>query len=321
MIPSRLALHADDFGMNRAVTDGTLQGFRQGLLTSTSVMANAPDASRALGEWKELLAEQSNGELPSRDVRRRLGDQECPFDLGIHLNLTQGRPLGDRYPTELLDSEGRFPGIFTLFARLLRSHGKFRNAIRDEWRQQIHVLCDHGLPPTHLNGHQYVEMLPAAVDIVPELMEEFGIKAVRVARELGLLRNTALHRLQIARWPLARVKRAFAERFRKFIDSRRIPHPDAFYGTAHAGGVDLKLLQLFLTSSRNDRFIEVGLHPGQPAAKTSPEDEKSGWSDPLADARPAELQMLVSEELPRCLESSNWRLGRLQLLAACDQGK
>jgi len=309
---SRLVLHADDFGMNRAVSDGVLHGFQHGLLTSTSLLANAPDAARALSQWKELLADQAAGRLPSADVRRRLGDPDYPFDLGVHLNLTQGRPLGgDRYPAELLDPEGRFPGVFSLFARLRRSGDKVREAIRDEWRRQIQFLCDHGLQPTHLNGHQYVEMLPAAAEIVPELMGQFNIKAVRVAWEPALLRNTALHGFRIDKWPLARVKHLFATRFRKLIEARGIAHPDAFYGTAHAGGVDLKLLRLFLASSQGHRLVEVGLHPGQSAGETSPEDQSNGWRDPLTLSRPEELRMLVSEELPRCLESSTWRLGRL----------
>jgi chitin disaccharide deacetylase len=319
---SRLALHADDFGMNRAVSDGILHGFRHGLLTSTSLLANAPDATVALTQWKGLLIEQSNGGLPSAEVRRRLGDPECPFDLGVHLNLTQGWPLGgDRYPAELLDAEGRFPGVVSLFARLRQSGDKLRDAIRDEWRRQIQFLCDHGLRPTHLNGHQYVEMLPATVEIVAELMKHYGIKAVRVAWEPGLLRSTLLHRFQIVKWPLAEVKHLFAAKFRKFVDAREIAHPDAFYGTAHAGGIDLKLLRLFLTSSRRRRFVEIGFHPGQTAEGTSSEDRASGWFDPLALARPVELQMLVSEELPRFLESSERRLGRLQLLGGLTAGK
>ena len=307
-------LHADDFGMNRAVSNGIVHGFRHGLLTSTSLLANAPDAARALSQWKALLAEQAAGRLPSADVRRRLGDPACPFDLGIHLNLTQGRPLGgDRYPVELLDAEGRFPSVFSLFARLLRSRGKFREAIGAEWQRQIQFLCDRGLQPTHLNGHQYVEMLPATANIVPELMERFGIKAVRVAWEPALLRNTALHGFGVTKWPLAQVKRMCAARFRTLVDARRIAHPDAFFGTAHAAHVDLKRLRLFLASGRNYRLVEVGLHPGQSPEETSPEDRSNGWLDPLALYRPAELRMLVSEELPRCLESSGWRLGRLQV--------
>ncbi len=273
--------------MNRAVSDGILHGFRHGLLTSTSLLANAPDAARALAQWKELLADQAVGRLASADVRRRLDDPNCPFDLGVHLNLTQGRPLGgDRYPAGLLDAEGRFPGVFSLFARLRRSGDKLCEAIRAEWQRQIKFLCDHGLRPTHLNGHQYVEMLPATAEIVPALMERFGIKAVRVAWEPALLRNTVLHRFQVTKWPLARIKRLFAAKFRRLVDARRIAHPDAFFGTVHAGGVDLKLLCLFLAGSQDDRFIEVGLHPGHPAEQVSPQDRSNGWRDPLALSRP-----------------------------------
>jgi len=230
------------------------------------------------------------------------------------LNLTQGRPLGgDRYPAELLDSEGRFPGVFSLFARLWRSGGKFRAAIRDQWQRQIEVVCDHGLWPTHLNGHQYVEMLPLAADVVPELMEQFAIKTVRVAWEPALLRNTALCGFGIAKWPLAQAKHLFAAKFRTLIDARRIAHPDVFFGTAHAGGIDLRLLQRFLASSPSRQLVEVGLHPGEAASETPPKDRADGWRDPLATMRPHELQMLVSEELPRCLESTGWRLGRLAI--------
>ena len=34
-------LHADDFGMNEAVNQGIVQGFSQGLLTSTAILALA----------------------------------------------------------------------------------------------------------------------------------------------------------------------------------------------------------------------------------------------------------------------------------------
>ena len=109
---SSLVLHADDLGMNRAVNAGILRGFRHGLLTTHSLLANAPDAVWAIEQWKSLADEPTAGQLPSADARRKLGDPDCPFDLGVHLNLTQGRPLtGSRYPAELLDHEGRFPGV------------------------------------------------------------------------------------------------------------------------------------------------------------------------------------------------------------------
>jgi predicted glycoside hydrolase/deacetylase ChbG (UPF0249 family) len=311
---SRLFLHADDFGMSRAATDGILRGFRDGLLTSTSLLANAPDADRAIAEWKKLLEDSATGRLPSTESRRRLevfSPTLKPFDLGVHLNLTQGRPLGDDYPAELLDAEGRFPGVFSLFARLQKAGRKLLPAVRDQWRVQLQFMVDRGAAPTHLNGHQYVEMLPGAAEYVAELMKEFNIRTVRAAREPALFRTTVLHRFQAAKWPLSVVKRFFAARFCQFVDSRHTPHPAAYFGTAHAGRIDLELLRLFLQCGRKYPSVEVAFHPAEAVEKTSPEEEAAGWRDPLASQRPLELAVLVSLELPAMLEASGWRLGRL----------
>lgn len=307
--PPRLVLHADDLGMNRAVSDGILRGFREGVLTSTSVMANAPDAGRALEQWKALAAEHAAQGTPSDSVRIRLGDAERPFDLGVHLNLTQGRPLlGDRYPAELLDAEGRFPGVFGLFARMLRHGRSCLAAIKAELERQMQFVGDHGLRPTHLNGHQYIEMLPAVTGLVPGLLEQYGVRVIRVASEPALARSTVF-RGQFWKWPMARVKRAFADRFAARMDRLGIAHPDAFFGTIHAGGVDLGLVRRFLDSAPHG-LIEIGLHPAE-ASNASADEVANGWYDPLAASRPKELQMLTSDELPAILETAGWQLGRL----------
>jgi chitin disaccharide deacetylase len=308
----RLVLHADDLGMSRSVSDGILYGFRHGLLTSTSLLANAPDAERALEAWKALCQEHAVGELPSMPARERLGDPQQPFDLGVHLNLTQGRPLlGSRYPAELLDADGRFRGVFGLFARLRHGGDRYRAAIGEELQRQVQLVYDNGVVPTHLNGHQYIEMIPAIGPLVLDLAERFGVTSVRVPWEQSLLRTTVSTGRYLSRWPLAWVKHAFARRFRRLVAARGIAHPDVFFGTAHAGSVDLTLLQMFLRAGQRYRLVEIGLHPGETPAEPSSEQQADGWHDPLAAARPRELQMLVSVVLPQLLEQFGWKLGRL----------
>lgn len=311
-----LILHADDFGMSRAVNAGIFYGFRFGLLTSTALLANGPDAAWALQRWPTLLQEHAAGRTPWQDARRRLGDPELPFDLGVHLNLTQGRPLtGERYPAALLTEAGLFPSVSDLMRRLRRNGPRFRQAIHDELARQIAVLLDHGLRPTHLNGHQYIEMMPTIREIVLELLSQFSMRVVRVAREPGLWRTTLLHRGNAARWPLAQVKRWFAGRFLRLIKaksaSQLIQHPDAYFGTAHAGQIDLALLKLFLGRAKNGQSVEVGLHPSEATNNASVAD---GWSDPLYAQRPGELAMLTSAELGPWLADNGWQLGRLAAL-------
>ncbi len=309
---ARITLHADDLGLNPAVREGVLQGFRHGLLTSSSLLSNAPDAARALDGWKQLEAERRSGGLPSLLKRERLGDPNEPFDLGVHLNLTQGRPLtGDRYPSELLDRRGRFPGVFALFARLLRGGGRFRTAVQAELEEQVRFVCDHGIRPLPLNGHQYVEMMPEVRSLLPGLAEKFHIPTVRVAFEPTLFRSTFVGRFQPWQWPLGRLKRCFAKRLRRQMDRVRIAHPAAFYGTVHAGRVDLPTMRCFLSHAGRFSLTEIALHPAVERPLLSSEEVADGWEDPLGSLRPRELQLLVADELVTLIESNHLRLGRL----------
>jgi hypothetical protein len=262
--------------------------------------------------WKRLEAERQAGGLPSLSKRQRLGDPDQAFDLGVHLNLTQGRPLtGDRYPSKLLDAHGRFPGVFALFARICHRGDRFRAAIQAELEEQVQFLCDHGLKPTHLNGHQYVELLPEIRSLVPALLAKFSIPTVRVACEPSLFRSTVLCRFQPWKWPLGWLKRCFAIRLRAQMDRLGIAYPGAFCGTVHAGCVDMRTMRCFFTNGRRFLLVEIGLHPGETPRALSAEEAAGGWQDPLALLRHDELQLLVADELAALMEAKNLRLGRL----------
>src|SRR5438552_5645382 len=221
-----VVLHADDFGMNDSVNRGILRGFEEGLLTSASLLANAPACHAALAQWQDLQSRFRRDGLPSIAARRRLADSLAPFDLGIHLNLTQGRPLThDGFPRQLLDRSGRFPGVFALAGKLLCSGSKFRNAIEQEFSAQIEVLLDRGIAPTHLNAHQYVEILPIVAAIIPRLLRRYAIPAVRVPLERRLTRNTLVRCFEPANWCLAQVKRVFAFHYFLAMRRNRINHP------------------------------------------------------------------------------------------------
>lgn len=320
-----LVLHADDFGMNEAITDGILAGFRDGLLTSTGILTNAPDCQRAIALWKDLLLQLAQRNLFSVTRRKRLSDSLSPFDLGIHLNLTQGRPLtAAGYPAQLLDNEGRFPGVFGLAGRLLNSGWKYRAAIERELTAQIEVLLDQGIAPTHLNAHQYIDLFPAVAAVVPGLLRRYSIGVVRVPWERGLTRTTLLNRIdpihrRLANVCLGQIKRMFA--FRQLIEMTRrgVAHPAAFFGTSHAGQIGFNVLRAFVASA-GDGLTEIGMHPGCPVAEYTDsiaQDRlnRDGWHDPLAHSRSGELSVLTSPELVQLLETRQIRLGRLSEIA------
>jgi predicted glycoside hydrolase/deacetylase ChbG (UPF0249 family) len=312
-----LVLHADDFGLNAAVNQGIVRGFAEGLLTSTSLLANAPDAEMAVAQWKMLDRERGRGALESTGTRHLLGDRLDPFDLGLHLNLTQGKPLTSDYPAALLDGQGRFPGVATLFRKLAWGGRKWASAIERELAAQWGWMVAEGVTPTHVNGHQYVELLPVVAELLPALCERFGTRVARCAREPGLAETLRARRKGYGDWLLGRVKRHYADRFQPLSKRAGLATPEVFFGTSHAGEVDAAVFEAFLNVARRETAttIEVGLHPGD-APHPVPESELAdGWFDPLAPLRPAELAFLHSADLVRLVDQAGLRLGRLTRLA------
>jgi predicted glycoside hydrolase/deacetylase ChbG (UPF0249 family) len=314
----RVVLHADDFGQSAAVNEGILRGFDRGLLTSTSLLANAPAVGPAISAWRTLMRRQQAGMLASANSREQLGDAPLPFDLGVHLNLTQGRPLtADRYPPQLLDEAGRFPGVLHVFRRLRGPVSADTDlAIRAELSAQIQRLADHGLGPTHLNGHQYVEMIPRVAAHVPGLLERFGIRVLRVADEPGLTRSTLAQNGRVDVWLLALIKRHFAKLLRVRLQASGARSPNQYFGTAHAGRITAPVISRFLKTASGPDLIEIGMHPATSPTNAAPDAERDGWRDPLAFARPRELALLESSDLCELLRARQFRLGRLSALSA-----
>lgn len=319
--PRSVVMHADDFGFNGEITRGIIDGFDSGLLTSTALLANAPVAEEAVDAWKSLVRRQRGGRLASAAARRRLDDDGTVFDLGVHLNLTQGKPLtGRTFPPQLLDARGSFLPPGKLFIRLVGKRNEHRDALRAELSAQIEFLTARAITPTHLNGHQYVELMPVVSGLVAELARCYSIAIVRVPREPGHGATSLRPGLRGANWLLSQIKQAFARRFAARIAAAGLRRPAAYFGSSHAGRIDPRICELFLRASSGQGLVEIALHPGFAAAEDSPDrrsaDTRPEWNDPLAALRPAELAWLRSPDLVDLLLRHGFRLGRLSSLAA-----
>ncbi len=187
--------------------------------------------------------------------------------------------------------------------------GRFREALQYELSCQVQMVLDHGFQPVHLNGHHYVELLPAVAEIIPALLVRFGIKVVRIAAERSFLRTALLSGCPWHRWLLSCARQTHALRFSRRMRRLGVGHPDCFYGAVDAARTDMRRMRWFLSHSRDFRLAEIVLHPA--VAPGGLPEAADGWRDPLADLRPTELDMLLSPELPDLLEERHLRLGRL----------
>lgn len=233
----RLVINADDFGYNHSINEAVRLAGKRGILTSATIAANMLAAAEAV-----QIAE----ELP------QLG-------IGVHLNLTDAKPLsGDGAAELLVGSDGCFKYSPFVLAALSTSLHDLRKAIRAEFAAQIQWLVDRGVEPTHLDSHKHIHCFVSIYPIVCELAREFGIGAIRFCYEPPQLCG--------APWPLSSAQgRKNAGLVRTMARlNRRQNHSflktDVLLGIAHLGKIDANFFKA-VSLYNNSAVTEVMTHP------------------------------------------------------------
>lgn len=154
----RLIVNADDYGHTPGVSAGIRQAHLRGIVTSTSVMMNRPDAVEGI---KTAL-------------------KECPrLGMGVHLVITSGKPLlpADRVPG-LVDAAGLFHKLSETASHIAGLH---LEEVEAEWRAQIAAFVQTArCQPDHLDSHHHISYYtPALFALMLKLAQETGC-ALRV---------------------------------------------------------------------------------------------------------------------------------------------
>jgi chitin disaccharide deacetylase len=236
----RLIVNADDLGSDEARNAGIFEGIAAGIITSCSILSNGP----AFG-----------------DAVKRIKRFKKNISFGIHLNLSEGKPLSSGLRL-LTGPDGNFLGKAAV-RRLLMHRGspELEEEIRRELTAQIHLFRDHHIPMRHMDGHQHIHVFPAVAGLAAEAAKAQAIPWVRIPEEFN---NAASGFAPASLEEEGRFFSQFAQRSRPIFGALGI------YGTDHFRGLYLKgrLSELdwmeFLTS------IPVGLaelmvHPGRAA--------------------------------------------------------
>ena len=155
----RLIVNADDFGLAGSVSTGIIDVYQAGQLSSTTLMVNMPGTEEAVD-----LAERHPG-----------------LGVGLHFNLTEGRPLTDA--RSLIDSDGAFLLRGELIRRSIRGRVQ-PSEIARELTAQLDRFVSLGLTPTHLDSHQHVHMVPTVFRAMAPVLRE-RVRALRVVVPAG----------------------------------------------------------------------------------------------------------------------------------------
>jgi chitin disaccharide deacetylase len=158
----RLVVNSDGFGIDAALSSGTLRAHQDGIVTSTSVIGNCADPATIRAE---LAAAPDLG-------------------VGAHLTLTGGAPVA-RPSTirSLLGPDERFPSdvreVFLAWAKATPRSDE----IQREFEAQVSRLRDAGLVLDHLDTRHHVGFLPIVGHAVEAVARRHGIAGVRTTVE------------------------------------------------------------------------------------------------------------------------------------------
>lgn len=247
MNDSKLIVNADDFGIGEKITDVIIDCHLNGIVTSTTLMANMPTAEYACKRAKDL---------PSLGV-------------GIHLTLTAGRPVSQ--PNEiadLLDEQGGF--IRPLAQRKKLYYGtRIAQQVEKELTAQIRKTLDMGITPTHCDSHHGIHSLPIVRNVMLKILPQFGILKIR--NQIGLYwTKTDATTAEKTKCLLLNLKTAHKTAFRRwnnYLAARAdIQMPDRkVYGSMLIGaGLEPKQQLLGLLANLPTGVSEIIFHPGCP---------------------------------------------------------
>lgn len=270
-MPRLLIVNADDYGLTTGVSRAILRGHRDGIVTSTSVLAVAPAFESTAG-W--------------------LRDTEG-IGAGAHLAAVGEDPplLSAREVPTLVDRQGRFPISWRQFLARMALGRIDPEDLRREFRAQLDRLTAAGLSLIHVDTHQHLHLWPGVATVVLDLAAQSGIGAMRLTRSA-------------ARSPVGRYVRRLSQRLERTARRRDMQFTAAATGLDEAGTLDAPRMVAAIDglAASAAPSAELGTHPGE---ADDPELERYRWGY----VWPQELVALLAAETRAAVERGGFVLG------------
>jgi len=265
----KLIINADDYGRSPGVSRGILQAYREGIVTSTSVMINQPAVR---GQLEEALACSDLG-------------------VGLHLVFSAWRPiLPQEAISSLVDQDGSFLNQHDLWVRaeeISPAH------LRAELAAQLERFVSWaGCLPDHLDCHHFVHLYPPFFQAYADLAAEFQLPLrVPFPPEADFQRAVATLPY-LEEFPVDLVRGMIVTNS-ALLEARRLSYPDRFISTFFgAEALTLDYL-LHLLRTLPEGISELMCHPGY--------DESALAGSTYRREREIELALLTHPTVRACV--------------------
>jgi predicted glycoside hydrolase/deacetylase ChbG (UPF0249 family) len=241
--------------------------------------------------------------------------QNPGLDVGLHLNLTEGRPVSAHGEiSSLADAQGflyRHP--FELLSAVVRRRVGIVD-LEKEIRAQIEKALSADVQVSHVDGHKHVHVLPQVFQLICRIAPEYGIQAVRSTSERtpGLYslikRNGSLQILKQYVFGKA-LSAGFA--LASFMTSASaLTAPARLYGITQTGFLDIRAFA-DIVNGLEDGVNEVMCHPGYV------DDDLRRTPTRLQVERERELELLTGREVHDLLQRAGVTLVSYRDLRHC----
>jgi hopanoid biosynthesis associated protein HpnK len=277
----QLIVNADDFGLTSGVNRGIVEAHRNGVVSSTTLMANGA----AFGDAVEAVRA-----LPGLSV-------------GCHVVLTDGAPVSPPGAVDTLlairsAEPEKFFGSLSAFAARATLGGFDREQLVTEITAQIRKIQAAGIEVTHLDSHKHAHIFPEILGAMLRAARICGVRAIRspfVPLKAIMAQQFAGKRALLKRYGQVRILNTFARHFRRQTPRAGIQSPDGVIGVIETGLMDSILLRQALGSLPEGTW-ELVCHPGYADA-----DLRSVHTR-LVESRERERELLTSPELKEFLQ-------------------
>lgn len=244
----QLIINADDFGISKSANLAILKAAKDGVLTSASLMANAPAFEDAVS-----ILEQLEG-----------------ISIGVHLNIIEFSTLKEKlkHNSLLYDENGQYKNGFVQI--LLKSFNEgFLEEVERDFRLQIEKILEK-TKVSHIDSHVHVHAIPGIFRIACKLAKEYGIKNIRTQFEIPYLVPDISKYISF-KYPINLIKVALLNSF-TLINWRcakefGLSTNENLIGVNYTGYMDNKTIEFALKNVKS--LTELLLHPSISSEKSS----------------------------------------------------
>ena len=267
----RLIVNADDFGLTPGVNRAIAEAHRNGIVTSTTLMAN----SRAFAEAVNLA-----NSLPRLSV-------------GCHVVLVDGSPIlpADRVRS-LVGHTGHFPSGFGTVATSALRKQLDASEIESEVATQVQRIQNAGVSVSHVDSHKHMHMFPLICSALIRAAQRCGVRAIRnpfVPFAAIAIAHVARRPKLWTRYAETRILRRYHREFRDLVAKSGMVTTDGSFGVISTGTLDVSIFEA-IAGSIPEGTWEFVCHPGYVDV------ELSSIRTRLRESRAQELAVLTSED-------------------------